>query len=85
MLIFTANFHCVDLEQALEQEVVTSLPSKSCLPTILYDVSLPTHPTHPTLFYNVETLLYIYPSVLRSLLQEFRQQKVLFLLRNSLY
>ena len=79
-MLFTANLHCVDLEQALQQEVEASLPSKSCLPTILYDVSLPTHPTHSTLFYDVETLLYIYPSALRGLLQVFRQQKVLFLL-----
>ena len=53
-MLFTANLHCADLEQALEQEVVASLPSKSCPPTILYDVSLLIHSTP---FYDVETLL----------------------------
>ena len=52
--LFTANLRCADLEHALEQEVVASLPSKSCLPMILYDVFLLTHPMP---FYDAETLL----------------------------
>ena len=41
-MLFTANLCCADFEQALEQEVVASLPSKSCQPTSICDVSFST-------------------------------------------